>query len=441
MEKNMNNIIQFPFENLTDYRNQFSFINRNTKIMNEEGEFSSYPCIALYENETGIPILYTGLERYIGSLVLDELLDGETLAKRAVAVCNFLNYLLHKTTLNCIHECDIDTIRDYLKHAKVKSSGVSYNHDTWVRYRGFIFTFLKLYYLKNKDVLEFSYNGEVLQDIKSVQSKDKRRKVVLVQNSGLNVKGPTTTHKKNRILVYGYLDLLMYEAKKYDPEITLGIALQAYAGIREGETVNLTCGRVEKIRKQFAMISSIELNLLDTAPFFKNWSKKTKPGSIKKIRVQKVYDHFIRKIVDLYDMHIQMMESKGYDTSKDAPLFVNYQGNPMTVQTYSGRVKDLFYNYFLPALKLTCDKQNTWADNAAFIEVYEKEYPGAHMLRHWFTMYLITKAKLSVGEIAKWRGDTTDEAMMAYIHENSDIIEIYRESSYAFQSQILEDIL
>lgn len=31
--------------------------------------------------------------------------------------------------------------------------------------------------------------------------------------------------------------------------------------------------------------------------------------------------------------------------------------------------------------------------------------------------------------------------MNDYIHENADLIEIFRESSYTFQSQILEDIL
>jgi hypothetical protein len=46
MEKYMNNIVQFPVEDLADYRNQYSFINRNTKIISEEGEDWSYPCIA-----------------------------------------------------------------------------------------------------------------------------------------------------------------------------------------------------------------------------------------------------------------------------------------------------------------------------------------------------------------------------------------------------------
>ena len=234
--------------------------------------------------------------------------------------------------------------------------------------------------------------------------------------------------------------MLLYEAKKYEPDIALGIALGAYAGLREGEVVNVTCGGIRTLRKGFGMVSGIEINLTYKAPYFKNWNKKTDPGTIKKNRTQKVYNDFISDISDLYEYHRALMETRGFDTSKDAPLFVNRQGNPMTVQTYSDRVKKLFYERFLPSLKRTCELQGTYADNAAFIEAYEAEYPGAHMFRHWFTMYLLTKARLTSGEIMKWRGDSSQESMNDYIHENADLIEIFRESSYTFQSQILEDI-
>ena len=439
-EENMSQIVQFPLDNIKEYRKKCKFINRNVKLKNEEGETWSYPCIGLYEIDTNIPIWYTGYERYVISLVSSENLDGKTLAKRAIAVCHFLNYLLHETDVGSIHECSINTIREYLKYSREKKSGETYNRDTWIRYRDFLFTFLKNYYIANKDVVPFAYNGEDLQQLTIIKDRSNHKKAVMVRNSALNVKAPVTKHKKNRILVEGYLELLLLEAKKHDPEIVLAIGLQAYAGIREGEVVNMTCGALKIIRRQFAMIASVELELSKTAPFFGNWEKETEPGSIKKKRVQKVYDDFLDKIIDMYETHILMMESKKYDTSSDAPLFLNYYGRPMTVQTYSKRVKNLFYKYFLPALKLTCEKQNTWADNAAFIETYEKEYPGAHMFRHWFTMYLITRANLSSGEVMKWRGDSSQESMNTYIHENSELIEIYRTSSYAFQSQILDDI-
>jgi len=437
----MSNVIQFISKDLSEYRKQCRFINRNVNLKNEYGGISSYPCIVLYERETGIPLLYTGFEKYVSPLVISETRDGETLAKRAVGVCNFLNYLLYQTQSNSIHECSITTIREYLIFSRTKESGEKYSHDTWVRYRGFLFDFLNMYYKANKNILPFNYDGDVLQTIVHINGTSKHNSFSVLRNAGLNVKGPRTTHKKNRILAKGYLDLMMFEAKKYEPALALAIGLQAYAGLREGEVVNLTCSSLKIIRKQFSMISAIELNLLESAPFFVNWQKKTKPGSIKKYRVQKVYEDFISQIVDLYDAHIQMLESNGYDTSRKAPLFVNHQGNPMTVQTYSNRVKRLFYDHFLFSLRHTCEKQNTLADNVAFLETYEKEYPGAHMFRHWFTMYLITNAKLSSGEVMKWRGDSSQDSMNSYIHENYELIELYRDSSYTFQSQLLEDII
>lgn len=436
----MKNVIHFPNIKEKEYRKRCTFMNRSVQIEDEYGELQKYPCIVLYEEETDIPILYTGLERYLCHLVKSELLNGKTLSAKAYAVCHFLNYILKKTDINSLHECNLEMIRGFLKSMKMKEDGSDYNRDTWTRYRDHVMDFLLLYYTYNRDELPFQYIGEELKFLTIVRDEKHRKKAMIVHNASLHISAPKTIHKKNRILVDGYLDLLLYEAKKYEPDITLGIALGAYAGLREGEVVNVSCGRVQTLRKGFGMVSGIEIDLTDKAPYFQNWEGKTDPGTIKKNRMQKVYNDFISDIRDLYDSHIARMEMKGLDIRANAPLFVNKQGKPMTVQTYSDRVKRLFYERFLPSLKTACERQGTYADNAAFIEAYEVEYPGAHMFRHWFTMYLLTKAKLTSGEIMKWRGDSSQESMNDYIHENAYLIDIFRESSYTFQSQILEDI-
>ena len=83
----------------------------------------------------------------------------------------------------------------------------------------------------------------------------------------------------------------------------------------------------------------------------------------------------------------------------------------------------------------------TWTENAPYIEAYQEEYPGAHMFRHWFTMYLVTKTNLSCEEIAKWRGDSSIESMMSYIHVNAEMLTLYKDSSYKFQKSLWEEIL
>ena len=135
-------------------------------------------------------------------------------------------------------------------------------------------------------------------------------------------------------------------------------------------------------------------------------------------------------------------ENKGYDTGIDAPLFRNKHGDPMTVHTYCARIKKLFYDHFLPDLILYCIKTNTYRENAAYIDAYKKEYPGAHMFRHWFTVYLfsITNPELSIGEIMKWRGDKNPESMRPYIQNKRDLMEDYNNAAFRFQREILENI-
>ena len=414
----MSNVIRMPGKPPGEIRRDCIFRNRSVQITGESGEKELFPCIALYEEATDIPICYTGLERYLCHLAKSQRLDGKTLEARAYAVCHFLNYLLWETDIRSLHECSLDTIRDFLKSSRRKQDGEEYNKDTWLRYRDYLTDFLVLYHEYNQDSLPFRYTGTELRTAIVLRDGQSHRKVAMVYPASLHLKAPRTTHKKNRILVDGYLDLLLYEAKKYEPDIALGIALGAYAGLREGEVVNVSFD----------------------APFFKGWDGRTDPGSIKKYRKQRVYPDFVHAVITLLDDHTVSMAARGCPTDKDSPVFVNRQGSPMTVKTYTERVKSLFYQRFLPALHSTCEQQGTFAENAAFIDAYEDEYPGAHMFRHWFTMYLLTKAGLTSGEIMRWRGDSSQESMNDYIHENADMIRLFRETSYTFQEQILEAI-
>lgn len=433
----------FPVEKSILYRKRFSFINRSVRVRKDDGDESdTYPCIVLNDNELGVVVSYTGYERYVcvepqsGN---DN--KGSTLTRKAVEVCSFLNFILHETDLSSINECGLNDIRNFLIHSKTKDNGDEYAEDTWNRRKDTVFQFLKVYYMANCSRVPFNYDGYDLQKLEIIRDTEHHRKVKLVSNSALNVSAPKTTHKKNRYLVYGYLELLIYEAKKYDPMIALAIALQAYAGIREGEVTNLTIGRVKMISGSFGSLTGISLDISSTAPYWEKHKYRTNPASIKKIRPQQeVYSDFVISVKQIFEDHIAYMELKRYKTSPEEPLFINKFGKPLTEFTYRNRVKKLFYNHFLPSLKKTCIRQNTWAENAAYIEAYEEEYPGAHMFRHWFTMYLITKANLNIGQVRKLRGDSSETAVQEYIHINSDIIEAYKASSYRFIQSVLEEV-
>ena len=436
----MSNVIRIPAKPPIEFRQDCIFRNRPVQIKSEAGVLEKYPCIVLYEKATEIPVYYTGLERYLGHLAKEVVLDEKTLSARAYSVCHYLNYILWETNIDSLHECTLETVRDFLKFSRKKPDGEDYNKDTWLRYRDYLAVFLVLYHEYNREVLPFRYSSDELRTIIILKDEQKHRKVTMVYPASLHLKAPRTTHKKNRILVDGYLDLLLYEAKKYEPDIALGIALGAYAGLREGEVVNISFGAVSVLQKGFGIVAGLEVDLTKDAPFFVGWKGRTDPGSIKKYRRQRVYHDFAEIVCRMYEAHMASMAARGLKTDASAPVFVNRQGAPMTVQIYSDRVKSLFYQRFMPALRNTCEQQGTYADHSAFIDAYEAEYPGAHMFRHWFTMYLLTKAKLTSGEIMKWRGDSNQDSMNEYIHENADMIRLFRETSYTFQERILEAI-
>lgn len=207
----MNNVIQFPNSDIKDYRSKCVFMNRGVQVEGEDVEKHTYPCIVLYEEETDVPVLYTGLERYLCNLVKSELLNGKTLSHKAYAVCHFLNYLLKETDINSIHECSLETIRGFLKYIKMQDNGKELNRGTWLRYRDYVVDFLILYYSYNRDVLPFNYEADELKRLTIVKDDKHHKKAVIARNSSMHISAPKTTHKKNRILVDGYLDFLLHE--------------------------------------------------------------------------------------------------------------------------------------------------------------------------------------------------------------------------------------
>lgn len=430
-------IIQF--QSAEEKRQRYVFKNKPVQILGEDGEYRMFPCIVFWNAELDIPVAYPGLERWIFKLAEAELQSYQTLKKKAYHVCSFLNYILWNTNRNCIHEIELNDIREWVRSFRDTADGDSRDPDSWNRGIADVFTFL-VYYMESNRHIPFRFQSMDLMDIKIVKDPATRRKNVIRTYNKFSVKPPKRQNSKNRLLLQGYLEMILWECKKHDPMITLAVALQAYAGLREGEIVNLTRDSISMIYAGFGRIGKIILNLQDEAEFAKLYSKKIAFGSIKVYRKQEVYPDFIQEVIRLYDTHCDILETYRADKEKSAPLFINSHGKPLSVAAYSARVKKVFKEHFLPDLKVICEREGSWAIHAPYVETYERGYPGAHMFRHWFTMYLL-KEHVSSDEISKWRGDTNRDSMLDYIHINANMIEAYQTSVYKFQKALLEEIL
>ncbi len=422
-----------------DPRKAGIFINRSVQLRTEDGGVKKFPCIVLCERDTGIPVGYPLYERWYLRLPETSQLSSESMRKKAFHVCSFLNYILWSTKCKSVNEVEINDLRGFLRSYRETDDGGQRSREDWERCIGDVYDFLSFYQECNKEILTFGYDASRL--IRSETIKDsKNKKTVLKKYNYFAVEPPRKTVRKNRLLARGYLDMILHECEKYAPMIVLGVALQAYGGLREGEVVNLTRSSLRLNYGGFGKIDGININLQEHAPFAIKNNRKSDFGHIKILRDQRIYEDFVPNVLKYYKEHESLLSYHKASEQPDAPLFINKYGRPMSVQTYTATIKDIFIKHFLPDLKKLCLETGTWAENAPYIEAYEKEYPGAHMFRHWFTMYLLQETHLKEDEISDLRGDSSPDSMFDYIHVNAEVIRCFRGSGFRFQKKILEEI-
>lgn len=430
---------EIVFANSGRDRQGYYYSARTVSIAEPNAQPINIPCIVLIDENTGLIVGIPRVERWYLGLNDSAGITSGTLKKKAYAICALLNYLQHNTEIHTLNELTVNILRQFYIAYKKCYDGSDRSADGWERDINTVANFLNTYYEYNVAAFAWGYYPEEI--ITTICAKDDKGRLHTQRTAKrLGVKTPQITHRKNRYLVYGYLDLFLFCCRKYDPMLTAGVALQAYAGLREGEVVNLTWARIRQISSGFGRIGRIELDLRQKAAHALSYRGKTEFGSIKIPRIQEVYTDFIQEMREHLRMHEEHLRGKGLQCGKDDPLFINRWKQPMSVETYKRRVKSVFYDHFLPALKLLSEKEGTWAENAAYMEAYTKEYPGAHMFRHWFTMYLLEKAHLLREEISHWRGDAHAESLEDYVHTNAEMIALYRNSAFQFQKSVLEAI-
>ena len=360
-----------------------------------------------------------------------------TIAKRSYHICAFLNYMLHNTSINYLHEVNRNCLRGFLVSFREARHQRSRTVDDWKDGIRDVMDFLYNYYLCNHEIVTFQYIPTDLFREERVMDRYGKGRSTRIYNLHY-VSPPAWKPVKIRMLPEGYLPLLLLQAKVHDPMLALGIAFQAYGGLREAEVVNVPCGGAYIQEGAFKQISSITIDLSHPAPFARNWDKKTGFGNIKSNRRQDIYTDFLDETAELLQAHLNRLSSAGMDTGPESPLFVNSNGEPMSVNTYTDRLKKLFYQHFLPELIRITTSDGTWPDHECFITAYEKEYPGAHALRHWFTMYLVVHAGLDNVTVSRLRGDKSLETLEDYLHINASMLKLYEESTCLLQRWILE---
>ena len=162
--------------------------------------------------------------------------------------------------------------------------------------------------------------------------------------------------------------------------------------------------------------------------------------------MQEIYPLFNKRVIDMLTTHNTLLDGLGAANSNASPLFVNRKREPLTVDAYTKRVKTLFMNHFLPVLLRLKDYDIGNPFYQDYYDKYKKEYPGAHMFRHWFTMFLIHHIPHDPDQnisdlVSKWRGDSNRDSMLNYIHINADVISEFQDTVINFQRSWIKEVL
>ncbi len=435
-----------------DRRLKYEFKNISVQI-SEKGVVRKYPCIGLFRRGEDVAIIYPGFERwYVDN---DCIQSPSTLKKKASVIVQFLNFLLWNTRIRTLNEVSVSDVAAFYEHFKMTTYMTKRDIHEWGRGREFAVSFL----MKYKEDCAEGVNWRVQQEFLYKETRFYSSKtnglveVKRLKNLRVSTGGKGEDYRmKNRYIPKDLKAIIIELARIHDPMIAFPIALQCDAGLREGEVVNLTKSSIKLISGGFGTIGGIEINLRHDACFATNYKGRTDFGHIKIYRSQKVYTKFNDEIYRLYRDHEALLDRVGITRSKEEALFLNHWNKPMTVFCYTDRVKKLFQRHLLPFLEKMCVDDDSWVEYAPFLEAWAPhydsqkgmevaaEYPGAHMFRHWFTMFLLWDQGLSKEEVARWRGDHNSESLWDYFHIDRRLEENYRRVVSRFQERMLYEI-
>jgi len=220
--------------------------------------------------------------------------------------------------------------------------------------------------------------------------------------------------------------LLLNQAFKHTPEIAFAVCVQAFAGLRPGEAMNLRqanspLGAGVTITIIDGIAKSVEFDL--TREYVLR-SDGIVCGKIKKERRQKVYPAFLPAFTAAYERHQKYLRSKNFETAY-CPIFVNSRGKAMTYADYHWQFKRLVEDYLRPTLL-----EHEDAECRLYGQLLYENALGSHSLRHWFSVALVLMGE-DIAQLQYWRGDSNPESALSYLQNKGELM---RELSAANES-------
>ena len=217
-----------------------------------------------------------------------------------------------------------------------------------------------------------------------------------------------------------FIDSLIQNARRYDPDIYMLISLQINAGLRPAEACNVrmldSCYGAGYQVVAYDVdgklkANSLTIDLRKTA--YKRMLRRdgVRTGGIKKPRCVDVYYPFIDQLLNDINAYVEMSKYRvREDTRPLVTCAYKREGvHPaITYHAYYSRFKDLCYKHVFPELEKRGMIYEWYA-----AKLKEGKF-GPHMLREYFTCRLV-KQGVQWSQIMRYRGDKNVQSAIVYV--------------------------
>ena len=175
------------------------------------------------------------------------------------------------------------------------------------------------------------------------------------------IRGISQASRPFRDLPSKAFEILLPLAFRYAPNIAFAMTLQAFAGLRAGEALNVRqesspLGAGIRFTEVDGVLVSAEIDLTETYALRSDGKRVGSVGSIKKPRKQEVFYPFLGAFQTAYQYHLTVLKKTPFE-KEYAPMFPNSRGMAMTYDSYLKQFGELVRKRFIPLLLKSGDPE------------------------------------------------------------------------------------
>jgi len=369
-------------------RNKYIFSKQIYKSINEDGSIRQLVSIDIQRKDFGL-----SFPTPFNAFLLEyQNRKTSTVGMIASLIVRFLNHIFIEA------ECPIDSIQELTWQQGVEFlSKLSSQPNGKLQYAEYLSKFYV--FCKQHNMAEIpDYNFE------------RRTDFTYQKYQGNLFKGQYEVKPKKSVdaiheIDIAYLPMFFDTARDIAPDIYLGILFQFAGGLRASEIVSVEYSSIRFIRDSGTFSLSLKLEDKDLRPDLSS----AFISKVKRNRTQVVLPIFGDRLEQVYETHKNL-----YRKENISAVFIDKNGNPMTVNTYwkrFNRVKKEFIKRLYECSNMEAQMY------AVFLESYRW---STHIGRGTYSNIVAQNAN-NIGEIAIMRGDSSLSSSLPYLNDNRSV--------------------